>query len=250
LRVASRAELAIAHQVEQSDLEVFQQRFRQALLEWPGTFQHMVTLGRDVPINLANWRSVQSPFRIRNVPKLIRRPCGQESKTKQCAMDKIRDSSPCSTIMHVVLRFGFERRPGRDVNSLPFVFRAYYQRFRTWAAKEKYISWFSLEPLPGRDRKKTWSLKDEWYRADFVLVSRRNLDDDGTWMKLSTKSSNSTVCWGPIGFLVAVASKIDQRDFFHMCIESSKNWGERFGNWNPTHCSPWMSNLRRSTLRR
>ncbi len=57
------------------------------------------------------------------------------------------------------------------------IFRACYARFRYCVAKEKYMSRVSLEFISGRERKLTWGRKDEEYIADFMLVSRRTLDE-------------------------------------------------------------------------
>lgn len=39
------------------------------------------------------------------------------------------------------------------------------------------MSKISLEFVPGRERNLTWGRKDEEYMADFILVSRRTLDE-------------------------------------------------------------------------
>jgi hypothetical protein len=57
------------------------------------------------------------------------------------------------------------------------IFRACHARFRECATKEKFISRVSLEAVQGKDRRGTWSRKDEEYLADFCLVSRRSLTD-------------------------------------------------------------------------
>jgi len=57
------------------------------------------------------------------------------------------------------------------------IFRACLSRFRHCATKEKYMSRISLEFIPGRERNLSWGRKDEEYMADFILVSRRHLDE-------------------------------------------------------------------------
>ena len=57
------------------------------------------------------------------------------------------------------------------------IFRACLSRFQHCATKEKHMSRISLEFIPGRERNLTWGRKDEEYMADFILVSRRHLDD-------------------------------------------------------------------------
>lgn len=79
--------------------------------------------------------------------------------------------------------FGLGLREGRAGVSTPCncvfraVFRACYARFRQCADKEKYISRVSLESNPSRQRKSVWGLKNEEYVADFILVSKRTLDE-------------------------------------------------------------------------
>jgi hypothetical protein len=78
---------------------------------------------------------------------------------------------------------GLGLRAGRSGASTPCncvfraIFRACYARFRQCASKEKYVSRVSLEANPGRHRKSVWGLKNEEYMADFILVSRRTLDE-------------------------------------------------------------------------
>jgi len=43
--------------------------------------------------------------------------------------------------------------------------------------KEKHISRVSLEANPGKQRKSVWGMKNEEFMADFILVSRRSLND-------------------------------------------------------------------------
>lgn len=79
--------------------------------------------------------------------------------------------------------FGLGLREGRGGVSTPCncvfraVFRACYARFRQCADKEKYISRVSLESNPSRQRKSVWGLKNEEFVADFILVSKRTLDE-------------------------------------------------------------------------
>lgn len=57
------------------------------------------------------------------------------------------------------------------------IFRACYNRFRRCASCDVPVGRVSLESNPGRQRKNVWSLKNEEYCADFVLVSRRVLGE-------------------------------------------------------------------------
>jgi len=58
------------------------------------------------------------------------------------------------------------------------IFRACYSRFRQCVNKEKYLTKVSISVSSGSSRRPTWGRKDEEYIADFILVSRRYLDED------------------------------------------------------------------------
>ncbi len=75
------------------------------------------------------------------------------------------------------LHAGRKGKPSPCNCVLRAIFRSCMARFRHCANKEKYMSKISLEFVPGRERNLTWGRKDEEYMADFILVSRRNLDD-------------------------------------------------------------------------
>lgn len=57
------------------------------------------------------------------------------------------------------------------------IFRACYSRFRQCASREKYMSRVSFDSNPGRERRATWGLKNEEFMADFVLISKRILNE-------------------------------------------------------------------------
>jgi hypothetical protein len=58
------------------------------------------------------------------------------------------------------------------------IFRACYRKFRYLAQQEKHISRTRLEPVTnGKDHRHTWGMKDEEYMADFLLVTRRSLNE-------------------------------------------------------------------------
>ncbi len=58
------------------------------------------------------------------------------------------------------------------------VFRACYRKFRFCVKQEAHISRVKLEQVNGKDNRQSWGMKNEEYMADFVLVSRKALDDD------------------------------------------------------------------------
>jgi hypothetical protein len=57
------------------------------------------------------------------------------------------------------------------------IFRICYARFCRCVTKEKHMSKVSLHFTRGRERTLSWGRKDEEYIADFILVSRRTLNE-------------------------------------------------------------------------
>ena len=131
------------------------------------------------------------------------------------------------------LCFGLGLREGRAGTSTPChcvfraIFRACYQRFRICAAKEKYISRVSCEPMHGRDRKKSWGLKDEEYMADFTLVSRRNLDE------IEYTIFRFHYLLGADWMLCCRRLKIDRGEFFHHVYRIQQKLGRTFRELEP-----------------
>lgn len=129
--------------------------------------------------------------------------------------------------------FGLGLREGRGGASTPChcvfraIFRACFDRFKTCASKEKYISRVSLEPLPGRDRKKTWGLKDEEYMADFILVSKRTLDE------LEYKIFRFHFLLGADWKLCCRRLALDRGDFFHHIYRIQQKLGRTFRELQP-----------------
>ena len=60
------------------------------------------------------------------------------------------------------------------------MFRICYDRFRRCTEEERHVSRVSVEPPSGNHRPMSFGRKHEEYMADFCLVSRRNLTEDGT----------------------------------------------------------------------
>ena len=58
------------------------------------------------------------------------------------------------------------------------IFRVCYKRFVEYATTERWMSRVSLEIHCGPNRRGTWGRKEEEYMADFILVSKRILDED------------------------------------------------------------------------
>lgn len=129
--------------------------------------------------------------------------------------------------------FGLGLREGRGGASTPChcvfraIFRTCFDRFRQCASKEKYISRVSLEPNPGRDRKKSWGLKDEEYMADFILVSRRTLDE------LEYKIFRFHFLLGADWKLCCRRLSLDRGDFFHHVYRIQQKLGRTFRELQP-----------------
>lgn len=75
------------------------------------------------------------------------------------------------------LRIGKKGLSGPCNCVLRSIFRICFQRFTRCVTQERYLSRVSVEPHAGRSRASTWGRKDEEYIADFILVSKRHLDE-------------------------------------------------------------------------
>lgn len=86
-------------------------------------------------------------------------------------------SSSCSTCHGLGLPLG-KRQSKNPCNCvLRTIFRACYARFRYCVTKEKHMSRVTLSYTRGRERSTSWGRKNEEYCADFILVSRRALNE-------------------------------------------------------------------------
>lgn len=107
------------------------------------------------------------------------------------------------------------------------IFRACYGRFRHCATKERYMSKISLELRPGRERNFTWGRKDEEYLADFILVSRRTLNESE--YKLFTYHFLLGADWR----LCCRRLNIDRGTFFHSVYRIEQTLGRVFRELEP-----------------
>jgi hypothetical protein len=107
------------------------------------------------------------------------------------------------------------------------IFRACYARFRHCATKEKYMSRVSLEFVPGRERKMTWGRKDEEYVADFILVSRRTLDE------FEYKVFKFHFLLGADWKLCCRRLGLDRGNFFHCVYRIEQKLGRVFRELEP-----------------
>lgn len=124
---------------------------------------------------------------------------------------------------------------GRSGNTRPCncvfraVFRACYERFRQCASQETHISRVRLEENPGRQLKHSYSLKNEEYLADFVLVSKRVLGE-GTFSHRLFKyhfllGADWKLCCRKLG--------IDRGEFFHEVYRIQQRLGRAFRELEP-----------------
>lgn len=129
--------------------------------------------------------------------------------------------------------YGLGLRPGRGGVSTPCncvfraIFRACYARFRQCAMKEKHISRVSLEANPGRQRKSVWGMKNEEYMADFILVSRRTLNEReyAVFKYHFLLGADWNLCCRKL--------KIDRGSFFHEVYRIQQKLGRTFRELEP-----------------
>jgi len=107
------------------------------------------------------------------------------------------------------------------------IFRACLSRFRHCATKEKHMSRISLEFIPGRERNLTWGRKDEEYMADFILVSRRHLEDE------EYRIFKFHFLLGADWKLCCRQLKIDRGNFFHAVYRIQQKLGRIFRELEP-----------------
>lgn len=127
---------------------------------------------------------------------------GQRSRTEG-------PSSPCNCVLRAI-------------------FRACYNRFRYCASKEKALSRVSLEFMPrGGGRRSSWGRKDEEYCADFLLVSRRALDNE------EYKIFSYHFLLGADWKLCTRKLKMDRGLFFHAIYRIQQKLGKVFRELEP-----------------
>lgn len=107
------------------------------------------------------------------------------------------------------------------------IFRACYRRFRYCATKEKYMSRISFEHVPGKERRMTWGFKDEEYCADFILVSRRTLDE------FEYKVFKYHFLLGADWKLCCRKLGLDRGNFFHCVYRIEQKLGRVFRELQP-----------------
>ncbi|MCL5746164.1 MAG: hypothetical protein M1541_19915 [Acidobacteria bacterium] len=129
--------------------------------------------------------------------------------------------------------FGLGLRAGRCGKPVPCgcvlraIFRACFSRFRYCATKEKYMSRASLEFTGGREKRFTWSRKDEEYVADFCLVSRRSLSAE------EYRVFKFHFLLGADWKLCCRQFRMDRGNFFHMVYRIETRLGRIFRELEP-----------------
>lgn len=94
------------------------------------------------------------------------------------------------------------------------------------------MSKVTLQPCNGKDRKMTWSRRDEDYIADFCLVSRRTLTD------FEHKVFRFHFLLGGDWKLCCRQMKIDRGTFFHAVYRVEQKLGRVFRELQPYSLFP------------
>jgi hypothetical protein len=90
----------------------------------------------------------------------------------------------------------------------------------------------SLDAIPGRDRRLTYGRKEEEYVADFLLVSRRTLDEE------EYRLFNYHFLLGADWKLCCRKLKMDRGNFFHAVYRIQQKLGRVFRELKPYSLYP------------
>jgi hypothetical protein len=108
------------------------------------------------------------------------------------------------------------------------IFRACYRRFREYAEQEKTITTVTLEYCPGRNGgKRYYSRKTEEFLADFVLLSRRALDEE------EYRAFRFHFLLGADWRLCCRQMNLDRGTFFHLIYRVEQKLGKAFALTEP-----------------
>jgi hypothetical protein len=128
---------------------------------------------------------------------------------------------------------GLGLRTNRDGSAHPCncvlrsIFRVCFNRFRHLVEKEKRYTRASLEASPKTGRRAMWGRKDEEYVADFLLVTRRTLNE----------AEYQLFSWhfllGADWKLCTRRLKMDRGDFFHAVYRVQQRLGRTFRDLKP-----------------
>jgi hypothetical protein len=133
----------------------------------------------------------------------------------------------CTTCHGLGLRAG---RRGKDAPCncvLRGIFRACFRKFRQCVEKEKHLSQCTLQFTGGRERSFSWGRKDEEYIADFLLMTRRLLDD------AEYRIFKMHYLLGADWKLCTIRLKMDRGDFFHIVYKIEARLGKAFREQEP-----------------
>lgn len=108
------------------------------------------------------------------------------------------------------------------------IFRACYRKFRYTVQQEKHISRVRLEQVAnGKEHRQTWGMKDEEYMADFLLVTRRSLDET------EYKLFNYHYLLGADWKLCCRRLGMERGDFFHEVYRIQRKLGRIYRELQP-----------------
>ena len=109
------------------------------------------------------------------------------------------------------------------------IFRACYERFRECVTEEKPIGRVSLESNRGRLNFHNYSMKNEEYAADFVLVAKRVLGEGTLAHRLFRfhflLGADCGLCCRKLG--------LDRGEFFHEVYRVEQRLGKAFAELKP-----------------
>jgi hypothetical protein len=113
------------------------------------------------------------------------------------------------------------------------IFRACYRKFRYLAQQEKHISRVRVEHvIDGKEHRQTWGMKDEEYMADFLLVTRRSLDE------MEYKLFNYHYLLGADWKLCCRRLTMERGDFFHEVYRIQRKLGRVYLELQPYSLFP------------
>jgi hypothetical protein len=129
--------------------------------------------------------------------------------------------------------FGRGLRSGRRGQNSPcacvlrHIFRVCHARFCLCLDKEKHLSQVSLTRIPGSKRGLSFGRKDEEYIADFLLLSRRNLDAE------EMPVFKAHMLMGADWKLCCRQLNLDRGSFFHIVYRIMHKLGRLFFETRP-----------------
>jgi hypothetical protein len=133
----------------------------------------------------------------------------------------------CNVCLGLGLRIGRNEATYPCNCVLRAIFRACFERFRDCMSREKHVSKVTLDPVPGKDHRGAWGLKNEEFAADFCLVSKRTL---------SASEYRVLRCHFLLGAdwkLCCIKLRMDRGTFFHAVYRIEQKLGRVFRELEP-----------------